>query len=156
IFITLTVISAVMSILIWINYAHPFRYDRVSEFIGNSFQRWLLFTIFVGVWLLLPISRFRQHTALLRYIALAVLSVDGYTHLRNQNPATSSQIFQADLWAQAQSLPKPEHGLGRVFITPEAEARLLQSRVPNFIQDLTGKRLALWSHLNLLDGVPKV
>src|SRR5262249_2390210 len=56
----------------------------------------------------------------------------------------------------SQKFPKPEHGLGRVYISPTAEGRLLHSDIADLTQDLTGKRLALWSHLNLLDGVPKV
>src|SRR5207237_36591 len=78
------------------------------------------------------------------------------THLRNQNPIVSAGLFQPEVWASSQKFQKPEHGLGRAFITPPAEARLLHSNISDLGADLTGKRLALWSHLNLLDRVPKV
>ncbi len=81
------------------------------------------------------------------------LVLDYRTHLPNLTPTLPSALLAPHL-AAATDLPRP--GQGRVFITPEAEARLLHSRVADFAQDYLGKRLALWSNLNLLEGVAKV
>jgi hypothetical protein len=52
--------------------------------------------------------------------------------------------------------PAPEHGRGRVMLSPEAE-RVLQVRtVTDFLNGFLGERLALWLNLNLLDDIPKV
>jgi hypothetical protein len=42
------------------------------------------------------------------------------------------------------------------MISPSAEQQLVFSRVPDLAMDLTGRRLAEWYNLNLLDQVPKV
>jgi hypothetical protein len=42
------------------------------------------------------------------------------------------------------------------MISPGAERHLLYSRVPRLDLDFTGKRLAEWYNLNLLDMIPKV
>jgi hypothetical protein len=42
------------------------------------------------------------------------------------------------------------------MISPEAEKQLLSSTVRDVTTDYIGKRLALWSNLNLLDNIPKV
>ena len=42
------------------------------------------------------------------------------------------------------------------MISARAEERLLRSGVVDFMSDFIGKRMALWSNLNLLDGVSKV
>src|SRR5258708_39609846 len=50
----------------------------------------------------------------------------------------------------------PILGAGRLFIRPEAEDHLLTSNLADPVADLIGKRLAEWSHLNLLELIPKV
>lgn len=85
--------------------------------------------------------------------ALGCLVLDYRTHLPNLTPTLPAALLAPDL-AGANDLPRP--GQGRVFITPEAEAQLLHSRVADWAQDFLGKRLALWSNLNLLAGVAKV
>ena len=42
------------------------------------------------------------------------------------------------------------------MISPQAEASLLRSQARGPENDLLGKRLAMWSHLNLLEEIPKV
>jgi hypothetical protein len=78
---------------------------------------------------------------------------DFRTHLPVQNPTIPARNLSA---APPRSDALPKLGDGRVFITPEAEARLLQSGIEDAQADFVGKRLALWSHLNLLERVPKV
>jgi len=86
-------------------------------------------------------------------LALAALVVDYRLHLPHLTPTLPAGLLQPRPQSQA-GLPRP--GDGRVFITPAAEAALLHSRVADFTRDFAGKRLALWSNLNLLEGVAKV
>ncbi len=86
-------------------------------------------------------------------LALVTLVVDYRLHLPHLTPTLPAGLLQP-LPQTPAGLPRP--GDGRVFITPAAEAQLLHSRVADFRQDFAGKRLALWSNLNLLEGVAKV
>jgi hypothetical protein len=52
--------------------------------------------------------------------------------------------------------PPPKALEARIFIAPWAGEQLLHSRVQDPMQDLLGKRLAMWSNLNLLEGTPNV
>jgi hypothetical protein len=154
--ISLLVAGAIMGLLVALNYWQPYRYDRLREFGANSLARFGWLVLVVATLKLLASPRLERYRVRLQFCALLLLAVDGFTHLRNQNPVASARLFQPDVWASSQKFPKPEHGLGRAFITPRAEARLLHSNISDLSADLTGKRLALWSHLNLLDRVPKV
>src|SRR5439155_20305810 len=51
---------------------------------------------------------------------------------------------------------RPQLGESRAMITTKAEQVLLFSTERNLARDFLGKRLALWSNLNLLDAVPQV
>ncbi|HTG42993.1 MAG TPA: hypothetical protein VK633_00555 [Verrucomicrobiae bacterium] len=148
--------TILIAILVWFNYAYPFPLDRLAEFKSNTVIRWFLLVLFVLVLFLMTQECYRMHLRALQFALLLTIVLDCMTHLEKQNPTTPSSVFVPDLWIQAQQFEKPSHGAGRVFITPEAEAKLLHSTIPSLQQDLTGKRLALWSHLNLLDQVPKV
>jgi hypothetical protein len=77
-------------------------------------------------------------------------------HLPNQNPVVASNLFAPGIWESAHKLAKPSYANGRAFITPRAEATLLHSVISEPEKDLMGKRMAVWSHLNLLERVPKV
>lgn len=84
---------------------------------------------------------------------LASLWLDFATHTAWQNPVVPPALFAARL---AELEPRPLPGLDRVFIHRQAEDELVRSRVSDFEADFVGKRLALWSNLHLLEGVPKV
>jgi hypothetical protein len=89
-------------------------------------------------------------------VMLAVV-IDLLFILPKLNPTLPADVMTPGLGvAEAKFDPVPALGRGRVFITPAAEERLLRSDVPDLGQDFIGKRLALWSNLNVLDGVPKV
>jgi hypothetical protein len=145
-----------ISILAWVNYRFPFQYDRVGEILANSAFRAGFFLLFALIVFAISSQPALERMPALQFCALVVLAADGFTHLKKQNPTISASYFDPNLWAQTQAIPKPEHGDGRAFITPEAEARLLHSNVADPGQDIFGKRVAQWSHLNLLEHVPKV
>lgn len=84
------------------------------------------------------------------------LFLDILTHTPPQNPSVPSSAFADGLWEQHNRASVPRLGEGRVLISPGAEQRLLYSTTTNVLHDFLGKRLALWSNLNLLDRAPKV
>jgi hypothetical protein len=87
---------------------------------------------------------------------LGLIPLDALTHVPLQNPTLPSSALAPGLWELSQKTAAPKLGEGRVLISPYAEQRLLMSRVANLSDDLLGKRLAVWSHLNLLEGISKV
>jgi hypothetical protein len=87
---------------------------------------------------------------------LSLIIADALTHVPKQNPTLPAYALASGLFELQNKTPAPKLGEGRVMISPHAEQHLLLSRVPDLHSDLLGKRLALWSNLNLLDGVPKV
>ncbi len=84
---------------------------------------------------------------------IILLWIDFSTHMPGLNPVLPSRLLAP---GYARPNGAPHFGSGRVFISPEAEAALLESHVRSPEADYVGKRLALWSNLNLLEDVPKV
>jgi len=87
-------------------------------------------------------------------LALVFLAADLLTHLTNQNPTVPAATLSADI--ELPGRPRFTGALQRAMISPAAEAALLRSSVMPWDADFAGKRLALWSNLNLLENVPKV
>ncbi len=87
---------------------------------------------------------------------LGLLAADILTHVPLQNPTLPTDALAPGLWPLTQKISAPELGEGRAFITPRAEESLLMSPVADRHRDFLGKRLALWSNLNLLDSIAKV
>jgi hypothetical protein len=74
-------------------------------------------------------------------------------HWPSQNPRLSADVLEAGI-TQIDRASGPAEG--RIYIAPWAEQQLLYSNVPDRSQDLLGKRLAMWSNLNLLETMPKL
>ncbi|MEW6304880.1 MAG: hypothetical protein AB1705_15500 [Verrucomicrobiota bacterium] len=145
-----------MGVLLWAMRANPLPYDRWAETSSNTIARGVLLVLLCGL-----VMAWRKATARLAtglsFGVLALLAVDGLTHLPNLNPTIPSDAFAPGLVREHWKLsPPPELGQARVMISPAAEQELLQSSVPQFREELLGRRLAFWSNLNLLDAVPKV
>ncbi|MCX8107528.1 MAG: hypothetical protein N3G20_01855, partial [Verrucomicrobiae bacterium] len=85
--------------------------------------------------------------------AVVMLWLDYRTHMPGLNPVLPTRLL---LPGYARPGGAPGLVQGRVFVTPEAEETLLESHVSSLEADYVGKRLALWSNLNLLESVPKV
>jgi len=84
------------------------------------------------------------------------LAGDVILHVPPQNPSLPANAFADGLWSAQNKVALPALGEGRVLISPGAEQRLLFSTATNAMEDFIGKRLALWSNLNLLERAPKV
>ena len=90
-------------------------------------------------------------------LALVFLAADLLTHLPNQNPTIQAGTLRDEMQVPLDQLrPRFTGTLQRAMIRPAAEEVLLRSVVMPWELDITGKRLALWSNLNLLEDVPKV
>ena len=139
-------LTVIYAALLAFNHARPLQFDRLDELRTNSLARWL-FAIALLAALFFAMSR----TAMSWFAAaLLVIVADAKTHLR-LNPTTSSAVFRGHFWQGG-----PREFPGRIFISPEAEARLLHSTVTDLQKDLAGKRMAQWSHFNLMDQMAKV
>jgi len=141
----LAVVAAVACV---VTLLHPYKYDRLPETINNSVGRFTFFLSVVVVIFLWTKSARPLHAMIL----VALLFMDGRFHIANQNPTTAMKTLTAAIGTR----PLPHLGEGRVFISREAENALLKSEVRDLDTDFIGKQLAVWSHLNLIELVPKV
>jgi len=142
--------------VLWIAKHHPFPYDQWSVTFGNAMIR--LFVLGGSVALMWMALRhgtpFRKGLCWAMLFGLVVC--DARLHSPRQVPTLSAGVMSPGLWQEFRTNAPPRIGEGRVLITPPAEARLLRSYIEDMQQDFMSKRLALWSNLNLLDGIPKV
>lgn len=145
------VLMAAAVLILWFNYSHPFPYDQFELTLKNCIVRFLILALFI---ILLTISITNKKPLI--YLALFLLCFDAVKHIPNFHPKLSSEHFAPGLWEAAVHARKPTINEGRVFISPEAEEKLLRSTVSDWSANFTGKRLALWSNLNLLEQIPKV
>ncbi|MBN2506574.1 MAG: hypothetical protein JXQ71_07760 [Verrucomicrobia bacterium] len=145
-----------MAAILWAARQYPMEYDRWDTTAWNALGRAGLLAATLALAPLLarpvrPRRRMLAHAGL-----LAVLAIDGLTHVPLPAPTLPVSALAPGLWQRDADLPPPRHGQSRALITPEAERRLLHSGVRDPLADYLGKRLAEWSNLNLLDQVPKV
>ncbi len=148
-------IVGITGAVLWEAYHYPFYYDQWDPTCGNAISRVVLASGFLGaLWIG---TRFER---LLKPILVALplmVFVDLQSHQPMRYPTIPADRFYPGVWSAANnSAPAPKHGEGRVFISPQAEETLLHSTVENFANNFTGKRMAVWSGLNMIDGVPKV
>lgn len=115
--------------------------------------------ILIGSGLLLVLhakDRGARRAAVLAGGLFVLLIGDALVGVPDKNPVLPASVLAPGFWELQNKGQMPKLGEGRFMISPAAEGQLLNSRVGNLEGDLVGKRLALWSHLNLLDGGAKV
>ena len=142
-----------MATLLWFAWKYPYPLQNWTDLWQNSALRVLFLLLTLTACLLAArVSQVRLRvTAMLGCIAF--ITLDATTHTNQQNPTIGAANFVPDMWQHRYpGAPRPL----RVAITPDAEARLLRSSITNATHDFLTKRLALWSNLNLLDGIAKV
>lgn len=136
---------------------YPFPFDYWPAFIRNSALRIAMQLGLLGLAAAALLAKFPTPRAWFRAAAIALLVLDGLIHLPNQNPTIPASVLRGVILPAA--FPDggfPKLGEGRAYITPAVEQKLLHSDQKNPSMDFTAKRLALWSHLNLLEAVPKL
>jgi hypothetical protein len=160
---------ALIAGIVWMSWQHPWQSAGLSALENSQLAYWewrnvgpnaavrAALLIFIAS-SLLAVSRIRSLAWRRSAQAgvLAALFIDGVSHVPAQNPSAPASVFASNLLPGEDRLRLPRLGEGRVLISPGAEDRLLFSAATNLTADFLGKRLALWSNLNLLDQVPKV
>ncbi|MEI7729627.1 MAG: YfhO family protein [Verrucomicrobiota bacterium] len=154
--ISLVTVFLLSVFLVQFAYAHPFTFDQPDVMKANgATRRWVLvFGIAILVALRYasdPVRKFLPQFAL-----LALLFLDVLVHVPRQNPSLPVDKFYPGMWAQAFGAPPLPFPEGRAMISPVADDTLNHSTVSDQTQNWIGKRLSLWSHLNLLEQTPKV
>ncbi|WCJ59373.1 YfhO family protein [Fontisphaera persica] len=154
------VTAAVLLILVALASKYPMTYDQPDITRSNAWARlaWLAAALAALLGL--------THPRLARLAVLALLTLclgDLWTHAPRQNPTLpvkladlSVGLFEPGFWKLAQKSNPPRHGDGRIFISPEAEQSLLHARSGDLRERWLERRTAQWSHLNLLERIPKV
>ena len=155
--LTAVMVAVIVEVLILVALAHGLRnpYDLLPELRLNTAGRLILFGL--GMLAFLKGGNIEIAPRLRRiYLALMLVFVgaDLLTHLPNQNPTVPAATLASPL--DLPERPRFTGTMQRAMISPAAEAALLRSSVTPWEADLTGKRLARWSNLNLLEDVPKV
>ena len=90
-------------------------------------------------------------------LLLAVFYLDLLTQVPNQNPTVRPALYAPGV-AQKQfgDVEVPTSGRSRAMVSPAARERLKGSWLADPSRNLTRNRLAGWSDVNLLDGIPEV
>ncbi len=167
----LALVAGVAAIL-WLGQQHPLQYDNWPETKANALARFLWLggalvacAIAAGLG-----NRAGRERLLASGAGLVLLTADTLTHQPSQAPRIPTSVLSRDgIFRWKTELATL--GTGRAIISPADEELLLYGRhvdpqrlppgVPaeplNLqVLDYAGKLRAGWSHLNLLDGVPKV
>jgi len=140
-------------LILYFNYNYQFEYDRFDLTLKNSIVRFIIL-IFSTTLLIFAYKNYTRRY--LFYVLLMLIAFDSEMFLRNFHPIISSDHFTSQLWENATRYKRFDISYGRVFISREAEEKLLRSVVSDWSANFIGKRLALWSNLNLLEKIPKV
>ena len=144
----------IAAMIVFFNLRYPFPLDQLKETVINTILRYLFLILFIAA--LLISLNYKNYFHILFPISLLIIAIDGKYHLHNFHPVIPSEHLESKLWSYSVEDKKPRFGEGRVFISPYAEERLLRSVVSDWTANFIGKRLALWSNLNLLEEIPKV
>ena len=165
-------LAAGVAVIIWLGQQHPLPYDRWSETKANALARllWLATALAACAVAAGLGNRSTRERVLASSALLVLLTADTLTHQPSQAPRIPTSVLSRDgsfRWKTELATL----GTGRAMISPADEELLLYGRhvdpqrlppgVPaeplNLqVLDYAGKLRAGWSHLNLLDGVPKV
>ena len=148
-----SVFLCLIAIIIGLAYWFPLPYDQWPLAWHSGLSRALFLVVILGA---LAFGRQLTKVLPIRAIQLGIVALvvlDGITALPRHNPTLEAKLLTPGL---SELQPRPKPGESRIMISPQAEASLLRSKVPEPVNDILGKRLALWSHLNLLEEIPKV
>ncbi|PYI84975.1 MAG: hypothetical protein DME26_12145 [Verrucomicrobia bacterium] len=157
---TLCVIGGILGglilVILWFAHRYPLPYDQWEVTRNNGFLRGVFLAAFIGVALVRSRGSPGLPQIMWALLLLVIQGADILTHVPTQNPTLPVALFTPGLAQNNLPTPPPAHGYGRVMISPGADQALANNTVRDFSQQFIGKRLALWSNLNLLDHVPKV
>lgn len=150
-------VAVLMLLALGIAWAFRSDYDNWPVIKSNTLLRFFVFAGALALFrfILLEPDTLRRRAGQLTVLALLI--GDACLHFPKLNPTLPARVLAANAIREHHQFPAVKPGdFYRVFITPKAEGVLLMSTVPEFESEFFGRRLALWSNLNLLDEVPKV
>ncbi|RME91922.1 MAG: hypothetical protein D6766_10970, partial [Verrucomicrobia bacterium] len=126
----------------------------LSAMTRNVGGRLLFFLAFVALWGWACHGGGRRVSAGAMAAALCgLLWLDLRFHLPGLHPTLPAGHLRPGLYAAGE---KPRWGEGRILIPYGANVRLSYEQMASLQDAYLGRRLALWSNANLLEGVPKV
>ncbi len=143
----------IVGFLLLFAWKYPYPLQNWSELWQNTAVRVLLLLLIPAACLLACRSSHPRTRVAAMLGCVALVMIDAITHTHQQNPTIAAANFVPEMWQHR--YPGVSRPI-RVAITPDAEERLLRSSITNGTHDFLSKRLALWSNLNLLDGIAKV
>jgi len=153
----LTVVTIVLAGLMlgaaWFEWRFPGPSDDGKAILTNTFARVVILLVLLAGILGNLMSQNRSVRVAWQCLLLALLPLDALTHSPEIAPTLPASVLAPGLW---QTSGKPSPAPARIMVSPDAEQRLLYSRIADRQADFVGKRIAEWYNLNLLDGVPKV
>ncbi|MFA6544877.1 MAG: hypothetical protein WCS99_10650 [Limisphaerales bacterium] len=161
-----------IALIIWLGQQHPLQYDRWPETKANALVRIAALVAVLGAMALAAGAGQRpaRERFLSAVVALVLLAGDAGVHLPGQSPRIPTSVLSRDGGFRSKT-ELATLGSARAMISPADEDLLLHGRhvdpqrlppgVPAeplnlWVLDYAGKLRAGWSHLNLLDAVPKV
>jgi hypothetical protein len=144
---------ALMGGLVWFAQRYPFASDQWPATWQSAVTRALFLTAILGAAVALSVWSGGVRQGLARGGLLVLAWLDVQTHVPHLAPVIANAAYATGV---VELKPKPRAGEWRVMISPRAEQLLRTRTLPDFQQDFLGSRLALWSNLNMLEGVPKV
>ena len=134
---------------------NPFPFDAIHAMTWNAMTRMALSLALLIALLILAGTNSSAKRLAIQCLALGILLADLLTQNPGITPTLPSSAMAPGLW-QADGRPAIKLGTCRIMQSPEAEQKLLFSRVADPMHDFLGKRLGEWYNLNLLDSLPKV
>ena len=151
-----TAVLLIMVVLVWFARQFPFPLDNWNATAWNALSRAvLMLALLAGIYLLSKIKNDRAQICLQLFLII-ILTFDALTHSPLIAPTLPSAVLAPGMWSASGKPAPPKLGEGRIMVSPDAEQQFLYSRVADLNLDFTGKRLAEWYNLNLLDRIPKV
>ena len=132
------VMLLLMAGIVWFAREYPYPLQRWTDLWQNAGLRAVFLLLILGGCGTAIFATKLRHRRMCAVGALVAVFADTLTHTEQQNPTLPTSCFAKGLWQE-------RHGtdVGRVFISPESEKRLLRSTVRDVAHDFLGKRLAV-------------
>jgi hypothetical protein len=150
------IVLLLMGFLVWFARQYPLPTDNWRATGENTVLRATLMIALLGGILFLAELKNQAVRLALQFGLLGIIVFGAFNHNPNIVPTLPASSLAPGLWTASGKPPPPRLGEGRIMISPEAEQYLIYHQLSRMDYDFTGKRLAEWYNLNLLDLIPKV
>jgi len=153
---TLGIIAAYfVGLILWFANHYPFTWDDWPATVLNSLERLIFLALMLAVFWSWSLFRRFRWPALGGVVLLMLHWLDIQTHMPNQNPTVSPEVFAPGL-PRDDMAPRPALGQSRVLLSREAHAQFDAVFAPDPAKNFLCNRLGLFANANLLDSIPKI